>query len=89
MISAVASRVLSCFQVRISQSFLSLEVRFRWRFWACLWFPSPRDEGVNHMVKVLIETSSWQDDVRCGEEQGSNEIVGGGTWSSCTGEVMQ
>lgn len=41
------------------------------------------------MVKVLIETSSWQDDVRCGEEQGSNEIVGGGTWSSCTGEVMQ
>ncbi|GMN55558.1 hypothetical protein TIFTF001_024682 [Ficus carica] len=37
----------------------------------------------------MVEASSWQEDGCCGKEQGMNEIIGGGAWSSHTGEVLQ
>ncbi|GMN48593.1 hypothetical protein TIFTF001_017781 [Ficus carica] len=40
------------------------------------------------MVRVLAKVSPWQEDRRCGKEQGRNEIVGGGVWSPRTGEVL-
>ena len=49
----------------------------------CLWFSSLRDEGENEQL------SPWQENERCGKEQGRNEIVGGSAWLSCTVEVMQ
>ncbi|GMN29538.1 hypothetical protein TIFTF001_002475 [Ficus carica] len=52
-------------------------------------FSGPRDECANHMVRVLVEASPWQEDGRYGKEQGMNEIVGGGAWSSCAEEVLQ
>ncbi|GMN40547.1 hypothetical protein TIFTF001_009776 [Ficus carica] len=41
------------------------------------------------MVRVLTEASSWQNDEYCGKEQGRNEIVGYGAWSSHTREALQ
>ncbi|GMN60764.1 hypothetical protein TIFTF001_029849 [Ficus carica] len=34
------------------------------------------------MMTVMAKTSPWQEDGHCGKEQGMNEIVGGGVWSS-------
>ncbi|GMN21414.1 hypothetical protein TIFTF001_045497, partial [Ficus carica] len=41
------------------------------------------------MVRVLAKASLWQEDGRYGKVQGMNEIVGGGVWPSCIGEVLQ
>ncbi|GMN60374.1 hypothetical protein TIFTF001_029471 [Ficus carica] len=43
--------------------------RFWWQPSAFLWFPSSREEGGNHMVRVLVEVSLWQEDGHCGNEQ--------------------
>ena len=40
------------------------------------------------MVRVLIETSPWQEDGRCEKKLGRNEKVGGGMWSSYTGNIL-
>ncbi|GMN40262.1 hypothetical protein TIFTF001_009494 [Ficus carica] len=40
-------------------------------------FSSLKDDGENHLVRILTEMSPWQEDGRCEKEQGMNEIVGG------------
>ncbi|GMN47114.1 hypothetical protein TIFTF001_016295 [Ficus carica] len=41
------------------------------------------------MIRVLMESSSWQEDGRCGNEQDLNEIVTGDTWLSSVRKVTQ
>ncbi|GMN47396.1 hypothetical protein TIFTF001_016576 [Ficus carica] len=41
------------------------------------------------MVRFLAYASPWQEDGRCGKEQGKNEIIGGSVWSTCAEEVLQ
>ena len=48
-----------------------------------------RDENGNHIIRVLVEVNLRHEDGRCGKQQGMNEIVISGVWSSCTGEILQ
>ncbi|GMN64908.1 hypothetical protein TIFTF001_033983 [Ficus carica] len=62
-------------RVRVYQLFFSLGVGFRRQPLVCLWLPSPRDKGENHIVLVLTDVSLWQENGHCGKEQDINEIV--------------
>ncbi|GMN56751.1 hypothetical protein TIFTF001_025867 [Ficus carica] len=41
------------------------------------------------VVSHDISGNTCMENGHCGKEQDRNEIVGGGAWSSCTGEVLQ
>ncbi|GMN47029.1 hypothetical protein TIFTF001_016226 [Ficus carica] len=49
-----------------------------------------KERGGDHIMMVVAEASSWEEENGCyGNEQGMNEIVGGGVSSSRAKEVLQ